>query len=52
MEQKGNAPFKDEMNSLFDKLLTFRWDMLHLINRAHIEAKGGEIEIIHIDSEG
>ena len=37
---KGNAPFKDTMELLFDKKLVFRWDLLHLINRAHIAAKG------------
>ena len=48
---KGNAPFKDQMNSLFEKALTIRWDMLHLINRAHIDAKGGEVEIFEIENE-
>ena len=47
---KGNAPFKDEMNLLFEKLLIFRWDMLHLINRAHIDAKGGEVEVLEIEN--
>ena len=28
------------MELLFDKKLIFRWDLLHLINRAHIAAKG------------
>ena len=37
---KGNAPFKNKMQELFMKTLVFRWDPLHLINRAHIDAKG------------
>ena len=37
---KGNAPFKNKMQELFMKELVFRWDPLHLINRAHIDAKG------------
>ena len=45
---KGNAPFKDEMNLLFEKLLIFRWDMLHLIN---IDAKGREDEVFEIENE-
>ena len=36
----GNAPFKKKMEELSYKKLVFRWDPLHLINRAHIEAKG------------
>ena len=37
---KGNAPFKNKMEVLFKKKLVVRWDLLHLINRAHIDAKG------------
>ena len=28
------------MEELFSKKLVFRWDLLHLVNRAHFEAKG------------
>ena len=34
---KGNAPFKNKMEELFEKSLVFRWDLLHLINRAHVD---------------
>ena len=37
---KNNAPFKNKIQLLFEKSLVFRWDLLHLINRAHIDAKG------------
>ena len=37
---KGNSPFKNKMEELFNKKLVFRWDLLHLVNRAHLEAKG------------
>ena len=37
---KGNSPFKDTFNQLVGKELTYRWDPLHLANRAHIEARG------------
>ena len=40
---KGNAPFKDKIQELIDKTLIFRWDLLHLINRAHIDARKGEV---------
>ena len=36
---KGNSPFKNKMDELFGKHL-FRWDILHMINRAPVEAKG------------
>ena len=35
---KENPPFKETMELLFDKKLIFRWDLLHLINGAHIAA--------------
>ena len=35
---KENKPFKDKMRALFGKLFKFRWDLLHLVNRAHLEA--------------
>lgn len=37
---KDNRPFKETLNSLVGKELTYRWDPLHLANRAHIEARG------------
>ena len=37
---KGNSPFKVKISELFEKELVIRWDLLHLINRAHIEARG------------
>ena len=43
MFAKGNAPFKDKIQELIDKTLIFRWDLLHLINRAHIDARKGEV---------
>ena len=36
---KGNAPFKARMKQLFHENLKFRWDMLHLVNRAYSEAR-------------
>ena len=42
---KGNSQFKDEVNLLFEKLLIFRWGILHLINRVHFDAKGVEVEV-------
>ena len=38
---KSNKPFKDMMSKILQKQLTFRWDLLHLANRAHITARGG-----------
>ena len=36
-----NDPFKREMKALFDNNdLVFRWDILHMANRAHIAARG------------
>ena len=37
---KGNAPFKSRISELLGKAVVVRWDPLHLINRAHIEARG------------
>ena len=42
---KGNAPFKSKIQELIDKTLVFRWDLLHMINRCHIDAKKGEVVI-------
>ena len=41
---------------MFNKKLVFRWDLLHLINRAHIDAKGSvkdedEVSIFYQDDE-
>ena len=36
---KGNEPFKTKMIELIGKPLIFRWDLLHLVNRAHIKAR-------------
>ena len=37
----GNQPFKAKMRELFQNPnLLFRWDLLHLCNRAHIAARG------------
>ena len=36
----GNTLFKNKMVELFQKDMKFCWDLLHLINRAHIEARG------------
>ena len=35
---KDNAPFKGEMKRLFREDFKFRWDLLHLVNRAHVDA--------------
>jgi len=40
---KGNKPFKERMMELMEKKLTFRWDILHLVNRAHVPARGKTI---------
>ena len=40
---KGNAPFKNRMSELLEKTVVVRWDPLHLINRAHIEARGKKL---------
>ena len=37
---KGNKPFKNRMEVLLSKPLKFRWDILHLVNRAHVPARG------------
>ena len=35
---KDNDPFKSAMRELFGLNFKFRWDLLHLMNRAHIQA--------------
>ena len=45
MFAKGNAPFKSKIQELIDTTLVFRWDLLHMINRCHIDAKKGEVVI-------
>ena len=36
-----NGPFKKRLSELLDRYkLTFRWDLLHLANRAHMAARG------------
>ena len=37
---KGNKPFKNTIAALLGKEVTIRWDLLHLINCAHKEARG------------
>ena len=37
---KENRPFKSTLNTLLGKSITYRWDHLHLFNRAHIKARG------------
>ena len=34
---KYNAPFKSEMKKLYREDFKFRWDLLHLVNRALID---------------
>ena len=37
----GNQPFKQRIRELFiNPNMVFRWDLLHLCNRAHISARG------------
>ena len=33
---KENEPFKSEMKKLFNENFKFRWDLLNLVNRAHV----------------
>ena len=40
---KGNKPFKQTFIKLLDKDVPIRWDLLHLINRAHKDARGKAI---------
>ena len=42
---KENKPFKNKMRALFGSDFKFRWDMLHLVNRAHDEAIDSHPEI-------
>ena len=38
---RKNEPFKKRLSELLDRYkLTFRWDLLHLANRAHMAARG------------
>ena len=34
---KSNAPFKNEMKKHFGDNFKFRWDLLFLVNRAHVD---------------
>ena len=36
---KGNKPFKTTISKLMGKEIVIRWDLLHLINRAHVEVR-------------
>lgn len=47
---KGNQPFKTTIVTLLGKEITIRWDILHLINRAHKDARG-EAMYDHEDTE-
>jgi len=42
---KENKPFKDKMRILFGENCKFRWDILHLCNRAHLDALDSHLEI-------
>ena len=42
---KENEPFKSKMELLFGEDFKFRWDILHLVNRAHIEALDSNSEL-------
>ena len=42
---KENKPFKDKMRALFGKSFKFRWDLLHLVNRAHLEALENHLNV-------
>ena len=49
---RNNAPFKNKMCELLENTIIIGWDPLHLINRAHIEARGKLInDIEEIDDE-
>lgn len=38
---KGNEPFKSKFRDLLDnEELVFKWDLMHLMNRAHAKARG------------
>ena len=37
---KGNIGFKTTMKELLNDKLQFRWDILHLANRAHVDTRG------------
>ena len=34
---KSNEPFKSQMKKHFGDNFKFRWDLLHLVNRAHVD---------------
>ena len=49
---KINVPFKDNMCELLEKNIVIWWDPLHLINRAHIRARGKLcIDIVDLDDD-
>ena len=49
---KDNVPFKDKMCELLEKTIVIWWDPLHLINRAHIRARGKLcIDIVDLDDD-
>ena len=49
---KINVPFKDKMCELLEKTIVIWWDPLHLINRAHIRARGKLcIDIVDLDDD-
>ena len=41
---KGNAPFKDRLRALLNPDLRFRWDLLHLINKAYEASKSFSVK--------
>ena len=42
---KENDPFKSTMKVIFGSDFIFRWDLLHLVNRAHIDAVANVISV-------
>ena len=44
---KDNEPFKSQLRILFRENFLFRWDLLHLVNRAHIKAVEDEGSKVH-----
>ena len=53
---KGNKPFKNKIMSLLEKEVPVRWDLLHLFNVAHKDARGDarydkETEIVWEDDD-
>lgn len=47
-----NGPFKREMRAIFGPNLIFRWDVLHMMNRCHIAARGSTDVDIENDGSG